>query len=81
MRFVIIHIGIGVQRACAGAVGAPSRSASASRRPAPSAAAQGGAARAADVGGGRQRPRRLLGRKVELLAYDDQSNPATTPGI
>ena len=23
----------------------------------------------------------LLGRKVELLAYDDQSNPATTPGI
>lgn len=23
----------------------------------------------------------LLGRKVELIAYDDQSNPATTPGI
>src|ERR1700694_1959357 len=23
----------------------------------------------------------LLGRKVELLAYDDQSNPTTTPGI
>src|SRR3979411_1419180 len=23
----------------------------------------------------------LLGRKVELLAYDDQSHPATTPGI
>src|SRR4051812_3683303 len=23
----------------------------------------------------------MLGRKVELLAYDDQSNPATTPGI
>src|SRR6267378_2976112 len=23
----------------------------------------------------------VLGRKVELLAYDDQSNPATTPGI
>ena len=23
----------------------------------------------------------LLGRKVELIAYDDQSSPATTPGI
>ena len=23
----------------------------------------------------------LLGRRVELIAYDDQSNPATTPGI
>jgi branched-chain amino acid transport system substrate-binding protein len=23
----------------------------------------------------------LLGRKVQLIAYDDQSNPATTPGI
>jgi branched-chain amino acid transport system substrate-binding protein len=23
----------------------------------------------------------LLGRKLELIAYDDQSNPATTPGI
>ena len=23
----------------------------------------------------------LLGRKVDLIAYDDQSNPATTPGI
>src|SRR5205085_6742313 len=23
----------------------------------------------------------LLNRKVELIAYDDQSNPATTPGI
>jgi len=23
----------------------------------------------------------MLGRKVELIAYDDQSNPATTPGI
>ena len=23
----------------------------------------------------------LLGRKVELITYDDQSNPATTPGI
>src|SRR4249920_2184428 len=23
----------------------------------------------------------LLGRKVELIAYDDQTNPATTPGI
>src|SRR2546423_10428524 len=23
----------------------------------------------------------LLGRKVELTAYDDQSNPSTTPGI
>ncbi len=23
----------------------------------------------------------LLGRKVELISYDDQSNPATTPGI
>ena len=23
----------------------------------------------------------LMGRKVELIAYDDQSNPATTPGI
>src|SRR3982751_1295749 len=23
----------------------------------------------------------MIGRKVELIAYDDQSNPATTPGI
>ena len=23
----------------------------------------------------------MLGRPVELIAYDDQSNPATTPGI
>jgi branched-chain amino acid transport system substrate-binding protein len=34
-----------------------------------------------DVGGGSNREGGLLGRPVELIYYDDQSNPSSVPGI
>ena len=42
---------------------------------------QVGAARDADLGGGRQPKGGLIGRPVKLVYYDDQSNPATVPAL